>query len=125
MEKLFWHIVAGILAIFLAARFVAGVALEILPDSSFLGFALTQYWHILLVIGGILGIVNFFIKPILNLITLPLKFLTLGLFSILLNMAIIWFLDILFLELTIIGLTPLFFTTVIVWAVNLFLGLKK
>ena len=125
MEKLFWHIIAGILAIFLAARFIAGVGLEILPDSSFLGFALTQYWHILVVIGGILGIVNFFIKPILNAITLPLKFLTLGLFSILLNMAIIWFIDILFLELTIVGLTPLFFTTVIVWVVNLFLGLKR
>jgi len=125
MEKLFWRIAAGILSIFLAARFIAGVNLEILPDSSFLGFALTQYWHVLLLIGGILGIVNFFIKPILDAITLPLKFLTLGLFSIVLNMVIIWFLDILFLELTIIGLSSLFLTTVIVWAVNFFLGLKR
>jgi len=125
MEKLFWHIIAGILSFFLADKFITGVSLEILPNSSFLGFALVQYWHILVAIGGILGIVNFFIKPILDAITLPLKFLTLGFFSILLNMAIIWFLDVLFLELTIIGLTPLFFTTVIVWGVNLFLGLKK
>ncbi len=125
MERLFWRIAAGILSIFLAVRFITGVSLEILADSSFLGFTLTQYWHVLLVIGGILGIVNFFIKPILDTITLPLKFLTLGLFSILLNMAIIWFLDILFLELTIIGLSSLFFTTVIVWAVNFFLGLKR
>lgn len=125
MEKLFWYIIAGILSFFLAARFIAGVSLEILPDSSFLGFALTQYWHILLVIGGILGIVNFFIKPILDVLTIPLKFLTLGLFSILLNMAIIWFLDVLFLELTIIGLSSLFFTTAIAWTVNFFLGLKK
>ena len=125
MEKLFWRIAAGILAIFLSARFITGVSLEILPGSSFLGFALTQYWHVLLVIGGILGIVNFFIKPILDAMTLPLKFLTLGLFSILLNMAIIWFLDILFLELTIIGISSLFFTTVIVWTVNFFLGLKR
>ncbi len=125
LGKLFCHIVAGILSLFLANRFITGVALEILPESSFLGITLTQYWHILVVIGGILGIINFFIKPILDLITIPLKLLTLGLFSILLNIAIIWFLDILFLELTITGLMPLFFTTVIVWATSLFLGLKK
>ncbi|XOB41104.1 MAG: phage holin family protein [Candidatus Nealsonbacteria bacterium] len=125
MEKLLWYIIAGILSFFLAARFIAGVSLEILPSSSFLGFTLTQYWHILVVIGGILGIVNFFIKPILDALTLPLKFLTLGLFSILLNMAIIWFLDVLFLELTIVGLSSLFFTTAIVWTVNFFLGLKR
>jgi len=125
MEKLFWHIVAGVLSIFLAARFIAGMGLEILPESSFLGFNLTQYWHILIVVGGILGLINFFIKPILNLLTLPLRFLTLGLFSIILNMAVIWFLDILFLELTITNLSSLFLTTVIVWGTNLFLGLKR
>ncbi|MCP6718359.1 MAG: phage holin family protein [Patescibacteria group bacterium] len=125
MEKLFWHIVAGILAIFLAVRFITGVGLEILPESSFLGFDLTQYWHILIVVGAILGLINFFIKPILGLLTLPLKFLTLGLFSIILNMVVIWFLDILFLELTITNLSSLFLTTVIVWTTSLFLGLKK
>lgn len=125
LGKLFWHIITGILSLFLANRFITGVTLEILPESSFLGIILAEYWRILVVIGGILGIINFFIKPILNLITIPLKFLTLGLFSILLNMAIIWFLDILFLELTITGLTPLFLTTVIVWATSSFLGLKR
>lgn len=125
MEKLFWYIVAGILSIFLAAKFITGVSLEVLPGSSFLGISLTEYWHVLVLIGGILGIVNFFIKPILNIITLPLKFLTLGLFSILLNMAIIWFLDVLFLELIITNLTSLFLITMTVWIVNFFLGLKK
>ncbi len=125
MEKLFWYIVAGILSIFLAAKFITGISLEVLPGSSFLGIALTEYWHVLVLIGGILGLVNFFIKPILNVITLPLKFLTLGLFSILLNMAVIWFLDVLFLELIITSLTSLFLTTIVVWTVNFFLGLKK
>jgi putative membrane protein len=125
MEKLFWYIVAGILSIFLATKFITGISLEVLPGSSFLGISLTEYWHALVLIGGILGFVNFFIKPILNIITLPLRFLTLGLFSILLNMAIIWFLDILFLELIITSLTSLFLTTMVVWTVNFFLGLKK
>ena len=124
-QKLFWHIVGGILGIFLAVRFVPGVSLKVLPDSSFLGFRITQFWQILFLIGGILGLINFFIKPILDKITLPLKILTLGLFSLILNMVIIKFLDILFLEFQILGLIPLFWTTVIVWLINFFLGFKS
>ena len=125
VQKLFWHIVGGILGIFLAVRFVPGVSLKVLPDSSFLGFRITQFWQILFLIGGILGLINFFIKPILDKITLPLKILTLGLFSLILNMVIIKFLDILFLEFQILGLIPLFWTTVIVWLINFFLGFKS
>ena len=108
MEKLFWRIVAGILGIFLAIKFVPGVSLEVLPDSSFFGIILTQFWQILFLVGGILGLINFFIKPVLDKITWPLKILTLGLFSLILNMVIIKFLDILFLEFQILGLIPLF-----------------
>ena len=124
-QKLFWHIVGGILGIFLAVRFVPGVSLKVLPDSSFFGFRITQFWQILFLVGGILGLINFFIKPILDKITLPLKILTLGLFSLILNMVIIKFLDILFLEFKILGLIPLFWATVIVWLINFFLGFKS
>lgn len=124
VQKLFWHILSGILGIFLAVRFVSGVFLEVLPDSSFFGFKITQFWQILFLVGGILGLINFFIKPVLDKITWPLKILTLGLFSLILNMLIIKFLDILFLEFKILGLIPLFWTTVIVWLINFFLGLK-
>lgn len=125
MFKLIWCIIAGILGIFLAAQFVPGVSLELIPgESSFFDIALTQRWQILVLVGGVLGLFNFFIKPLLGKITLPLKILTLGLFSLLLNMAIIWFLDILFLELQVAGLIPLFWTTAIVWVINFFLGLR-
>ena len=125
MEKLFWHIVAGILGIFLAVKFVPGVSLEVLPESSFFGIKLTQFWQILFLVGGILGLINFFIKPILDKITLPLKILTFGLFSLIINMVIIWILDILFLEFQILGFIPLFWTTIIVWLINFLLGLKS
>ena len=125
VQKLFWHIVGGILGIFLAVKFVLVVSLKVLPDSSFFGIILTQFWQILFLVGGILGLINFFIKPILDKITLPLKILTLGLFSLILNMVIIKFLDILFLEFKILGLIPLFWTTVIVWLINFFLGFKS
>ena len=124
VQKLFWHIVGGILGIFLAVKFVLGVSLKVLPDSSFFGIILTQFWQILFLVGGILGLINFFIKPVLDKITWPLKILTLGLFSLILNMVIIKFLDILFLEFKILGLIPLFWATVIVWLINFLLGLN-
>lgn len=117
IQKLFWHIVAGILGIFLAVKFVPGVSLKVLPESSFFGIKLTQFWQILILVGGILGLINFFSKPILDKITFPLKILTFGLFSLIINMVIIWILDILFLEFQILGLIPLFWTTIIVWGI--------
>jgi len=113
------------LGIFLAVKFVPGVSLEVLPESSFFGIKLTQFWQILILVGGILGLINFFIKPILDKITLPLKILTFGLFSLIINMVIIWILDILFLEFQILGIISLFWTTIIVWLINFLLGLKS
>lgn len=126
MQRLFWSIVVGILGIFLASRFVPGVSLAVIPGQSiYFGINFTQDWQILIFVGTILGLINFFIRPILNLITLPLKILTLGLFSLILNMGIIWFLDIIFPEFEILGIIPLFWTTLIIWVLNLFLGLSK
>jgi len=51
-----------------------------------------------------------------------LRILTLGLFGLIINMAIVWVVDVLFPELTIPGLIPLFWTTIIIWLTNLFLG---
>ncbi len=125
MERLFWHIVAGVLSIFLAARFVPGVSLEVIPGETFFRIEIAQEIQALLLVGGILGIINFFIRPIINRITLPLKVLTLGLFPFILDLITIWILDVLFQEFTVLGLTPLFFTAAIVWITNLFLGLRK
>lgn len=121
MKKLLWQILAGILGILLAQKFVSGISLEVLPESNFFSYPLTKNWQVVVLIGASLGLINFFVKPILDKITLPLKLLTFGLFSLILNMAIIWFLDILFLELKIANLSSLFFTTLICWGVNFIL----
>ena len=126
MNSLILQIIAGILGIFLATKFVPGVSLEILPgQSSLFGIEFTASWQILLLIGFALGLINFFIKPVLKMITLPLRILTFGLFSLVINMGIIWAVDILFPELVISGIIPLFWTTVIIWGVSLLLGLVK
>lgn len=123
---LFLCIIVGILGIFLATKFVPGVSLTVIPNESiYFGINFTQNWQILILIGTILGLINFFIKPILNLITLPLRVLTFGLFSLILNIGIIWFLDIIFTELEIEGVVSLFLTTLIIWFLNLFVGLLR
>ena len=105
-RELVLKIIAGIIGIWLAAQFVSGV--EIIDS-----------WQIFIWAGLILGLINYFIKPILNLIALPLRIITLGLFSLVINMGIIWIIDVLFIEIDIKGVAPLFWTTVIVWLTNL------
>jgi len=123
MEKLFWRIIGGILAIFLAMRFVPGVKVEVMPgESSFLGIELTEVWQVIVLLGILLGLINFFLKPVLDILTIPLKILTLGLFSLVLNMGFVWALDVFFKELTIQGILSLLLTTLLVWIVNFFLG---
>ena len=102
LRNLILQIIAGIAAIWLAKELIQGV--------SFSGTLQT-----LLIIGGTLGLINFFVKPILNLVTLPLKIITLGIFSIFINIGIVWAVDILFTELDIVGFFPLLWTTIIVW----------
>jgi len=111
ISRLLFHIFSGILGLFLAVKFVPGV--------EFMGS-----YKMLLIIGGVLGLINFFIKPILKAISLPIRILTFGLFSLVINMAMVWLVEILFpRDLEITGLLPLFWTTVIIWALNLIFGL--
>ena len=124
MRNFFWQILVSILAIFLATKFVPGFKLHVIPGKSvYFGINFTQDWQILIFVGIALGLINFFIKPILNLITLPLKILTFGFFSLIINMIIIFFLEVIFPELEISGISPLFFTSLIIWGLNFFFNL--
>lgn len=126
MNRLILQIIAGILGIFLATKFVPGVSLEVIPgQSSLFGIEFTTSWQILLLIGSALGLINFFIKPVLKMITLPLRILTFGLFSLVINMVMVWTVDILFPELVIQGIVPLFWLSIIIWGVSLLLGLYQ
>ncbi len=112
MNRLILQVIAGIASLWLATKFVPGV--EFQGEIKYLILA-----------GLVLGLINFFLKPLLKLITLPLKILTFGLFGLVINMGIVWLVaDVLFPQnLEIHGLVPLFWTTIIVWLVSLFLGL--
>lgn len=107
LRKLVLQIIVGVVGIWLASELVEGTY-----------FDLTSI-KILFLAGAILGFINFFIKPILNLVTLPLRVITFGLFSLLINMGIVWIMDVLFLEFEINGLYPLLWTTLTIWILSI------
>ena len=123
MKKLLFQMVSAGLGIFLATIFIQGVRVTIFSDSNFFGFPITATWQLFILFGIILGLLNFFVKPILDVITLPLRILTLGLFTFVINMALVFALDIIFGELTITLYLPLVYTTLIIWGLNLLLSI--
>lgn len=103
--RLIVRILANSLAILIAARYV--------PGFIFSGSAVD-----LLIAGAVLGLINGLIKPIIELIALPVVFLTLGLFNIVINIGLLLlaakFLD----QLAIRGFWAAFWGVVIISLVN-------
>lgn len=122
MKRLISQIAAGIAGLWLADYLIKEVVVRLYPNSSFFGFKLTAEWQIFLILGTTLGLINFFLKPIINTITLPLRIITLGIFGILVSMGMIWLLDSMFQEFSAPWFYPLLWTTLIVWAINLIIG---
>ncbi len=53
----------------------------------------TGGWKFFLIGGVVLGVINLIIKPILKLLSLPALLITGGLFLIVINMMVLWFLE--------------------------------
>jgi uncharacterized membrane protein YvlD (DUF360 family) len=131
----FWNIIiqilAGVIGLFLAQKYIDGVIFTgkifFIPENI---EQLRAFTKTLVFAGIILGLLNHFVKPILNAITLPLRIITFNLFSIAVGLFIVWLVDLFSLELRIDGLKPLFLTTIFVWIINFilsnwFVGSKK
>lgn len=121
--KLFLQIFSGITGLYLAQKYIPGVNFNgpffILPkDQESVNSFLTS----LVFVGSILGILNHFIKPLIQTITLPLRIITLNLFSLFILMFIVWLTEIFSPELSIEGLKPLFLVSLIVWGIYFFLS---
>ena len=102
MRNFFVQVVAGIIGLWLSVKLV--------PPVEFNG-----PWLTLIGAGAVLGFLNFTLRPILELITLPLRLLTLGLFSLVISIAMVWLVDIFFSQLVIPGVLPLVLTAAINW----------
>ena len=80
---------------FLLRAAVTGLALWVVtlvvPGIAFVGGDTTlQRVGIVLVVAMIFGLVNAFIKPIVQLLSIPLYILTLGLFHVVINALMLW-----------------------------------
>ncbi|KKU89003.1 MAG: hypothetical protein UY20_C0018G0005 [Candidatus Yanofskybacteria bacterium GW2011_GWA1_48_10] len=94
------------------------IAFFIVPGFIVSGFA-WQY----LIAGAILAVLNLVVRPILKLISFPLIILTLGAFTFVINMIILWLLDAIVAFIAIESLIALILATVVISIVNIFFSL--
>lgn len=71
-----------------------------------------------LIAAFILGIVNAIVRPILVILSLPLEILTLGLFTLVINAFLFWFVGALHVGLIVHGFWPAFWGALIMWIVS-------
>lgn len=96
------------------------VASYYIPGFNFSGDLVSLAW-----VAFLLTLVNFFLKPVLKLITGPLILLTLGLFTVVINMAMLYIVDYFTPDLAITGIEPLFWATIVFGAVNIIFSIFK
>ncbi len=118
IKKLISYIAGSVLGLWLSVLFVSGVWVSLYENSNFFGYPITAIWQVYLLIGVVLGLLNLFIKPVLDTIALPLRIITLGIFGFIINMGLIWMVDYTFIEFSAPLLYPLLWTTLIVFAAN-------
>lgn len=116
MTNFFLAIFTNALGLYLADLLIPGFAF-IGASSAGTGKAGT-----VLVAALMLGIINFFIKPVLKILSAPLIILTLGLWMIFINMFLLWLLQLIITDLTITTFWAYFWATLLLTALNIFIG---
>jgi putative membrane protein len=96
----------NIAVLFVASRFIEG-------------FSVTPTTASFLVAAALLTLANALVKPILKLFFFPLIILTLGLFTLVINAVLLYALDVVLTSVTIAGLVPLAYATLIATVGNL------
>ena len=79
-------------------------------------------WYMALVVGACLVVINFLVKPVINILTLPINIITLGLFSLVVNGIIFWFLAKILPGFSVNSYTAAFWGALIISAVNWIAG---
>jgi len=109
-SKLIVSILSNAVAIYIAGQIVDGFTVQ---NNDFLT---------LVTAGFIFGLINFFVKPLLKIISLPVIFLTFGLFTIIINVAMLFLLDYFVQGIQIEGFWAAFMAMIVISAVNIFIG---
>lgn len=73
---LHWALLSG--AVWLTTQFISGISISPI--------------YVAFIVGACITLFDMFIKPIVNILTLPLNIITLGLFSLIINALVFWYL---------------------------------
>lgn len=107
--KLFGFLLINVLALLITAYLVPG-------------FVIANY-QAAIVAAIVIGVINTFIKPVVQLIALPITFVTLGLFSIVINIAFLFLAAQLTPGFDINGVIPALLGSIVLSLVSSFLGM--
>jgi putative membrane protein len=105
MLRFIAYVLSNALGIWASARLVAGV--------HFFG-----NWKWLILAGAVLGLINFLIKPIIKIIATPLIWITLGLFTIVINVLMLYLLAKIVGALVIDSWIAAFWAVILISAIN-------
>ena len=105
MLRLIIHVFSNAIGIWASVRLVNGI--------NFYGD-----WKWLILAGAVLGLINFFIKPIVKIISLPLIWLSLGLFTVVINVLMLNLLAEIVTALVIDTWTASFWAVIIISIIN-------
>ncbi|WP_421736625.1 phage holin family protein [Caulobacter sp.] len=112
MFRLIFRVLFAALGLYIAARFVPGISAD--------------GWTTLLIAGLLLGIVNAVVKPIVVVLTFPITIVTLGLFLLVVNGAMLglvaWLLDGLVVKGLIPGILGALVVGVVSWGGQVLMG---
>jgi len=103
---LIFYLFSNLVALFVASHYVEG-------------FIISPGFENLLLAAVVLTAINALVRPIIKFILSPIIFITLGFGVIIVNALMLYLLDKLLPSITIIGLMPLLYATLIISAVNL------
>lgn len=80
----------------LLSKIVVGVVSTGLADYFIDGVSTDQSLKTYILVGTVIGLLLFFVRPVLKLITLPLRIITLNLFTVVIIMGLIWLTNVFF-----------------------------
>ena len=112
MRKVIFAVLINALALWIAHNYV-------------LGFDVRGGIQVYAVAGLVLGLLNLIVKPILKVIAFPLMLISLGLFALVINGLLLWFMTSIVPSVVIDGFMPLVWGTGIVTAGNIILNWVK
>lgn len=108
MTNFIIRLIVNAVALFVVAYLIPGVAVTSITGAFVAAF--------------VLGIVNAILRPILIILSLPIEILTLGLFTLVINAALFWFVGHLGIGLIVTGFWPAFLGALVLSIVSFILS---